>query len=168
MTDAIGELRVRAEILHKKVKRGDPGALARLRKRRAAGMRRLDCLNAIAAELGFHGWDEAKRVLSGGEPSGDFGTLLWSDPCGAHFNRWYRTYEEAAAVWREGGGYLLAYRRHYVIVDRYYIESLGLDPDDRDWETLGFNWVEPRIPAARARIYAKLVANLPREAAAHG
>jgi hypothetical protein len=66
---------------------------------------------------------------------------------------------------KSGGGYLLAYRNQYFVVDRYYIESLGLDPNDRDWEALGFDWVHPRNVAARTRLYAKLVAAMPREAA---
>ncbi|MCU1335068.1 MAG: hypothetical protein JWO19_649 [Bryobacterales bacterium] len=62
-------------------------------------------------------------------------------------------------------GYLLAYKRQYVVVDRYFIESLGLDPLDPDWEDLGFDWVRPKHVAARSRLYAKLVACQPREAA---
>jgi hypothetical protein len=50
-------------------------------------------------------------------------------------------------------------------VDRFYIESLGLDPDDHDWQAIGFDWVRPRDVDARTRLYAKLVAALPREAA---
>lgn len=50
--------------------------------------------------------------------------------CGAHINLWYRTRAHAAEVWRQRGGYLLAYRRQFLIVDRFYIETLGLDPDD--------------------------------------
>jgi hypothetical protein len=58
----------------------------------------------------------------------------------------------------------LGYKRQYVVVDRYFIESLGLDPEDADWQALGFDWVRPKNVAARARLYAKLLALQPREA----
>jgi hypothetical protein len=57
----------------------------------------------------------------------------------------------------EHGGYLLAYRRHFFIVDRYSIETLGLHPDDPDWELIGRDWVRPRRADARERLYAKLI-----------
>jgi hypothetical protein len=60
---------------------------------------------------------------------------------------------------------LLGYKRQYVVVDQYFIESLGLDPADPDWDALGFDWVRPKNVAARSRLYSKLVSRLPREAA---
>jgi hypothetical protein len=176
MTDAIQELRVRAEILHSRIEAGDERAVVRLRVlpqyRRskeddlaaiAQKIRRQDCLTIMAAELGFANWPEAKRVLAGEDNDTDFGTLLCPKRCCGHLNRWYKHYDEAAAMRETCDGYLLAYRRQYLVVDRYYIESLGLDPDDSDWEALGFDWVRPRSNAARARLYGKLVAALPRE-----
>jgi hypothetical protein len=178
MTDAIGELKVRAEILHRRIQARDARALARLRAlpplRRAAerellaladAIQRRHCLAVVAAELGFPDWPAARRVLSGEDAAQDFGTLLCPPRCGGHVNRWYARYEDASAVRRGCRGYLLAYRRQYLVVERGYIESLGLDPDDPDWERLGFDWVRPRDVGARSRLYAKLVARLPREAA---
>ena len=179
MTDAIHELKIRAEILHKRITARDSRALKRLRVlaafRRssdehlveiAATIRRRDCLTAIAAELGFANWPQAKSALTGQGQTTDFGTLLCPlTLAGGHINRWYTRYEEAAEARATCQGYLLAYRRQYLVVDRYYIEDLGLDPQDEDWEAIGFDWVRPRSVAARARLYAKLVAGLPREAA---
>jgi hypothetical protein len=178
MTDSIRELKIRAELLHRRVRAQDTGALARLRVlpefRRATSpqlvsiattLQRRHCLAVIAAELGFRGWPEARRVLTGEGTVADFGDLLCPRRCGAHVNLWYARYEEAAAVRAERGGYLLAYRRQYLVVDRYYVETLGLDPDDPDWSRLGFDWVRPRDPAARVRLYARLVHGLARQAA---
>jgi hypothetical protein len=52
---------------------------------------------------------------------------------------------------------LLAYRRHFFIVDRYFIETLGLLPEDPDWELIGRDWVKPRQMDARARLYGTLI-----------
>jgi hypothetical protein len=174
--DAIRELKVRAEILHRKIQAGDTHAVTRLRTlaqfRKASdqellaaapAIRRRDCLAVVAAALGFPNWVQAKEAMSPEGSPEDFGALLCPERCTGHLNRWYRHYEEAAAD-RDGcNGHLLAYRRQYLVVDRYYIESLGLDPEDPDWEALGRDWVRPKSTPARARLYAKLVAKLPRE-----
>jgi len=177
--DAIHELKTRAEILHRRIQTNDHRAVGRLRVlpqfRRASyeklaaatgTIQRRDCLAVIAVELGFDSWPQAKTVITGAALVEDFGTMLYpGHHCAGHINRWYKTYEEAAEDRESSGGYLLAYKRQYVVVDRYFIESLGLDPADPDWEALGFDWVRPKSVAARSRFYARLVAGLPREAA---
>jgi len=177
--DAIRELKTRAEILHRRIQNNDHRAIGRLRVlpdfRRASyeqlsaatsDIQRRDCLTVIAAELGFSSWPEAKIAISGDSPVADFGTLLYPDHrCDGHLNRWYKSYDEAAADRASSGGSLLAYKRQFVVVDQYFIESLGLDPGDPDWQALGFDWVRPQSLAARSRLYGKLVACLPREAA---
>ena len=179
MTEAIRELKIRAEILHKRITARDSHALKRLRLlaafRRSSDedlvkiaptIRRRDCLTTIAAELGFANWPQAKNALTGQGQTTDFGTLLCPRTlAGGHINRWFARYEEAAEARGACQGYLLAYRRQYLVVDRYYVEDLGLDPEDADWETIGFDWVRPRSLAARTRLYAKLVTGLPREVA---
>jgi len=181
--DAIRELKTRAEILHRRIQANDHCAIGRLRVlpdfRRASyeqlaaattTIQRRDCLSVIAAELGFPSWPQAKGAIFGGGPGvgpgADFGTMLYPGHlCAGHINRWYKTYEEAAADRAASGGYLLGYKHQYLVVDRYYIESLGLDPADPDWEVLGFDWVRPKDIGARSRLYSKLVGCLPREVA---
>jgi len=166
MLRASDELRTRAELLHTRVTNQDPVALGRLRRWRVPveDVQRRHCLTVIAREAGFTDWPHAKRVLDGGDES-DFGSLLFPPRCDSHLNNWFRNHDEAAAVHTQVGGYLLAYKRQFVVVDRFYIEALGLDPDDPDWNALGFDWSRPEGGEARARLYAKLVAALPREAA---
>ena len=181
--DAIRELKTRAEILHRRIQTNDRRAVGRLRVlpqfRRSSQehlaaatntIQRRDCLTVIAAELGFDSWPQAKAAIAGDGllvgPGADFGTMLYpGHRCAGHINRWYKTYEDATADRALSGGYLLAYKRQFVVVDRYFIESLGLDPSDPDWEALGFDWARPASVPARSRLYAKLVACLPREAA---
>ena len=178
MTEPMRELKVRAELLHRKIQAADVRALARLRvlpefrrataeslKALAPTFRRKHCLSVVAAEFGFASWLEMKAVLCGKDQAAGFGTLLCPKRCAAHLNIWCKTYSEAAGIHKGRGGYLLAFRDQYLVVDRYYIESLGLDPDDPDWKALGFDWVRPRDVDARTRLYAKLVTALPREAA---
>ncbi|QBD74760.1 hypothetical protein EPA93_01630 [Ktedonosporobacter rubrisoli] len=177
MDDAIHELKIRAEILHKHVRRYEPHALQRLcalpmfrhasieeLQETVSAIRRRDCLTIIATELGFATWPEARHVLTSTGPVDNFGDLLCLPPRASHLNRWYKGYVEAVEERNRSQGFLLAYRRQYLVVDYYYIEeSLGLDPNDADWQELGYDWVHPCNGSARLRLYARLVGNLPRE-----
>jgi hypothetical protein len=179
MTDPIREMKTRAKILHHHLNRCDPSAVVRLRslpefrhhsseELEMAGRKILhrQCLSLIAVEIGFAGWGHAKAVVSGAPGVFDFGTMLYPKRCCGLLNLWYRQYAEAAVGHRTAGGYLLAYRRDLLVVDRSFIHALGLDPDDADWSILGFDWVQPTDLLARARLYGKLIAQAPREVSA--
>jgi len=167
MESTVHDLKAKARILQTLVQKRDRDALRRVRQLpEVAGfddeplssrIRRRHCLAVIARELGFNGWTHALSVLTG-QHNDDFGRLLSPPGANAHWNIWSASYDEARAIRAEHGGYLLAYQRHFFIVDRYYLETLGLDPDDADWDRMGRDWVHPREPAARARLYAKLIA----------
>lgn len=166
MVDLIRELKAGARILHRQAQAREPAALARLRRLEelrslddgslAARVRRRHCLAVLARELGFAGWPHAASVLAG-DGAEDFGTLLYPPGSEAHWNIWCASYDEARRIREQHGGYLLAYRRHYFIVDRHFIETLGLDPADPDWERIGRDWVRPGQVEARARLYARLI-----------
>ena len=167
MENIVQHLKAKARRLQSRVEQRDPEALGRVRslpelgssddERLAKTTQRRHCLAVIARELGFDGWPHAERVLSG-QTIDDFGSLLSPPGAAAHWNIWSASYDEARAIRAAHGGYLLAYKRHFFIVDRYYLETLGLDPDDADWDRIGRDWVKPREPSARARLYAKLIA----------
>jgi len=169
MVDPIQEIKVRAEILQKRVEQGDAQALKRLsvlpELRKAtpealqefvATIQRKHCLAVISRELGFANYQHAQRVFAGEENENDFGTMLYPSRCGA-LNHWYANYQEARDLRTQINGYLLAYKRHFFIVDHFFIELLGLDPQDPDWEVIGRDWVKPRDLEARRRLYGKLV-----------
>lgn len=167
MENIVHDLKAKARILQRLVHERDADALRRVRALSelagfddaslSSNVQRRHCLTVIARELGFDGWSHALSVLTG-ENKEDFGRLLSPPGAAAHWNIWSASYDEARAIRAEHGGYLLAYKRHYFIVDRYYLETLGLDPDDADWDRMGRDWVRPREPTARTRLYAKLIA----------
>lgn len=165
MAGVISDLKAEARILHRQIVDRDPVALARtqqlveLRGDPASlpmRIRRRHCLAVIARELGFQGWPHIVAVLRGTDSS-DFGTLLCPKGSEVHWNIWSASYTEASAIRKEHGGYLLAYRRHFFITDRHFIDTLGLDPDDPDWALIGRDWVKPRRADARERLYGKLI-----------
>jgi hypothetical protein len=178
MMDPVRELKTRAEILHARITTGDAASLERLRAlpelRRAdagalaamaQGAQRKHCLAVVAREHGFSSWEHARRVLGGEPGESDFGTLLYGLGVGGILNDWFADYDEARAFLddarrRDLRRYLLAYERHFVVVERTYVEALGLDPDDPDWQAIDFDWARPRDPEARRRLYARRLAAL--------
>ena len=166
MAGLVEILRSHARILQREAGAGSPVARARLRAldglrdfddaTLVATVQRRHALAAIARELGFSGWPHAAAVL-GGERNDDFGTLLYPAGGAAHSNLWSADYQEARELREQVDGFLLAYQRHYFVVDRHFLGTLGLDPGDPDWERIGRDWVRPRDPAARARLYARLI-----------
>lgn len=104
-------------------------------------------LDVLAWESGFVSWAE---LLAAELPLLDRVTM-YVGRMSLSVNQWFVAYDEAAAA-LAGGGYLLPYRTQFVIVDRAGIAELGLDPDDPDWERIGFDWLHPRDPEARLRL----------------
>ena len=128
MAGVISDLKTHARILHRQIEQGVSHAVARIRRlpelrdrdasELPAYVKRRHCLAIVARELGFQGWPHAVGVLSGTD-STDFGTLLYPDGADAHWNIWSASYAEARSICEHHGGYLLAYRRHFFIVDRH-------------------------------------------------
>jgi hypothetical protein len=159
MVSIVEDLKAQARRLHRQAASQDRAALARLGLEagpEASEVQRRHCLAVIARELGFAGWPHLVAVLNGDDDT-DFGKLLYPSSGSAHSNIWCATYDEARKIREQSGGYLLAYGRQYFIVDRYFIATLGLDPDDSDWESIGRDWVRPKDLDARQRLYRKLI-----------
>jgi hypothetical protein len=173
MIDPVGELKTRAEILHRRITSGNPDAVARLRALpelaradaealalAAPRMQRKHCLFVVAREHGFGTWEHARRVLGGDAREADFGSLMYGKQGAGHLNVWFVRHDEARdyldGVRRDGGRrYLLPYRRQFFVADGFFVEGLGLDPGDADWEAIDFDWVRPRDPVARQRLTQK-------------
>ena len=171
MIEAIDELKTRARLLSKRAEAGDADALVRIASKRARDSAPTDpsygeCLRTIAIELGFSSFPHARRVLLGDESEADFGTFLYTTSCGAYLNNWQVDDRLAREVIDADGGTIVPYKRQFLVVGSGVLATLGLDPDDPDWEAVGRDLVRPRSAAARLRIYAKRLAAIPREIAA--
>jgi len=85
----------------------------------------------------------------------DRGPVMWVGSMDAVVSRWFNDYERARASLHAEGGYLFPYESHYFVTFREGVRELGLDPDDPDWERIGWDWVRPADLAARKRLEAK-------------
>jgi hypothetical protein len=166
MADIVQALKTRARILQKESRNNDEAALARLKKHSNFKnlnsseivnlLKRRHCLSVVAIEAGFEGWSQAAQIFGGRNP-GSFGTALYPKGCWAHSNIWSASYEEAKQIREEHGGFLLAYKNQFLIVEDEYIRTMGLDPDDPDFHLMGRDWISPKDWQARTRLYGKLI-----------
>lgn len=100
-------------------------------------------LTAIARENGFASWQDLKMQIN----------LV----TGGFLNHWFANYAEAKTHLQTEGGFLLPYKSHYFVCDEHKIKQLGLDPEDPDWQSIGYDWAKPRNSSASQRLYKKWV-----------
>jgi hypothetical protein len=93
-------------------------------------MKRKHALTVIALEKGFKSWADLKTQLPFIR--------------GGFLNHWFATYEEAKIFQNKNGGFLLPYRGQFFICDGNYIRNLGFNPQDEDWDRIGYDWARPR------------------------
>jgi hypothetical protein len=85
----------------------------------------------------------------------DHDPVMYVSRMDAFLNRWFTSYDEARASLDTQGGYLLPYRDHSFVSTADAIRELGLDPGDPDWAAIGWDWVRPADPEAKARLVDK-------------
>lgn len=117
-------------------------------------------LNVLAVEHSYADWSAFKAYLQKkarlhSQYTERF-TMLYPRRCSGFINEWHSNYEIANTELGRNGGYLLPYKDQFFICAAIYIETLGLDPDDPDWERIAYNWVQPADQAAWERLDAKL------------
>lgn len=166
MHSVIDDLKHRARLLHKLAVRSRPEALREIRLLDefalcapadiAPLVTRRHALSCIARQLGFTGWPHLLSVLKGARRV-DFGTLLVPPRSSAFWNIWSASYEDAAAIRAEHGGYLLAYRRQFLVADAHFVRHLGIDPNHPDWDAIERDWPNARDAEARGRLYGAVI-----------
>lgn len=123
-------------------------------------IRRKHALAVIAREHGFDSWANLKNHLERKEKlaqlRGDYYTPLYPARCGGYLLEWHSDYAVASEALGHSAGYLFPYKNQFFICEAAYIVELGLDPDDSDWERIGYNWVKPTDQAAWLRLNRKL------------
>lgn len=106
-----------------------------------ADMKRKHALAVIANEKGFQSWADLKCQLPFIR--------------GGFLNQWFANYAEAKSYQQVHGGFLLPYRTQFFMCDTHYIDNLGFDSEDPDWNLIGHDWVNPDNQRAWQRLYKK-------------
>lgn len=85
----------------------------------------------------------------------DTSTLWYQPNLDVFLNRWFSNYEDARKSLESEGGFLLPYKHHFFVCDAEAIRALGLEPNDPDWEKIGWNCVHPMDMQAYQRLLEK-------------
>jgi hypothetical protein len=81
---------------------------------------------------------------------------LWYQPnLDVFLNRWYSSYADARNARENHGGFLLPYKTHFFVCEADVIRALSLDPDDPDWEKIGWDTAQPADLEACERLRQK-------------
>ncbi|HEY7460774.1 MAG TPA: hypothetical protein VIC59_02710 [Gemmatimonadota bacterium] len=118
-------------------------------------------LTVVAVENGAPSWLALKARAEAEAPSDDVaangprGPVMYEPQLDALLNRWFATYDVARTSLERGRGFLLPYRDHYFVCESEGVRALGLDPDDPDWERIGWDWVKPGDREAWRRLSVK-------------
>jgi hypothetical protein len=113
-------------------------------------------LAVLAAELGYATWTDCKRRLES-PPTTRLDTEAFFAAARGFLNRWFARYDEARASLEAEGGYLFPYRHQFFVCEWGFLDALGIDPKDPDWERIGCDWVRPHDAAAHVRLEQRLI-----------
>ncbi len=169
------EYRIRASILFKHLKSDDVEKSTNAAKRfqrlpqfkdnsteeiiaQQDSLQRKHALTVVALEQNFQSWAELKQTLDSLHPK----VNLYPSRCGGFLNEWYGSYETAKEaldkqLLDKESSYLLPYKSQFFICGADYIIALGLDPDDTNWQAIGYNWAKPKDETAWQELFAALV-----------
>ena len=103
-------------------------------------IKRKHSLLVVALENGFETWKELKNSVG-------FKRMMHTDVypkrCMGFTNEWFSDYTKAKIHLKSAGGYLFPYHGQYFIAKKEYIEVLGLNSADENWEKIDFDWAFP-------------------------
>ena len=170
---SLPEYRVRAKRLlkglrHPESEEAAAEAMARFRRLRSFSdktaaqvyqeARLKHALTVVALEGGYGSWRalKASAEKTGSLLGGPYrGPAMYARGLDVFVNRWFVSYEEARDSLEKQGGFLLPYKSQFFVCEEGVIRALGLDPDDPDWQRIGYDWTEPRDRQAWLRLAGK-------------
>jgi hypothetical protein len=95
----------------------------------------------IACENGFATWTDLMRTTIEND-------CLYNSSAVGFIYSWFSDYQKAEAYHQKHGGYLLCFWKDYVVCGKEYIERIGLSDYQKEWQSIGYNWVNPKNKAA--------------------
>lgn len=170
----LSECRIRASLLHKSLLGPDEARAVRAAQRlctlpvyAALSPRELldrreqvghkQALEVIAREQGHGSWRELKHARDTAPRRFDAEAFFARD-AGSDFKRWFVTHAQARESLLAHGGWLFPFREQFFVCERAFLHTRGVDVMDPDWWRMGFDWVQPADPGARARLETRLIA----------
>ncbi|HXS35697.1 MAG TPA: hypothetical protein VN721_03290 [Flavipsychrobacter sp.] len=159
------ELKIQASILLKNL-RSDDGEKARKAAERfldlpfpkfsnadevienRSSIRLKHALTIIALENVYGNWELLKNKVI-------MEDCLFHNAPSSFLNVWFNNYEDAKHYQKDNGGYLLQYRKDYVISQKEYIEAIDLGEMEEEWSAIGYDWANPDSKTAWDKLFEK-------------
>ncbi len=144
---SVAECKIQASILLKSFRSNDISAVKRFQALQelttisSTEIKRKHALLVIARENGFKSWADLKCQLPFIQ--------------GGFLNQWFSNYAEAKSYQQLKGGFILPFKNQVFICDANYIDHLGFDSNDPDWESIERDWISPSNKIAWQRLYTK-------------
>src|SRR5690606_14245652 len=155
------QLKIGAKLLHKNLKSNIDNSVNKYLnhpffnnltaleiEKRLNDIRLKDAYYIISSEYGYNCWEDLKQQVVNND-------LLYRSNGISLIHKWCKSYDEAHKYHTENGGYLLHFWADYVICGIEYVKLLELDQYYREWELIGYNWVEPTDKLAYQRLLQK-------------
>ncbi|WNO10263.1 hypothetical protein [Teredinibacter sp. KSP-S5-2] len=117
-------------------------------------IQRKHALTVVAIEAGFGSWSKLKKQIN--KSPINYRDFFGAPQFGGTLNHWFKTYSAAKEYLRAKGGYLLPFRDQYFVATPDFIQNIGLDQQDPDWQRIGYDWIHPECPKALNRLKQKL------------
>jgi len=158
----LNQLKVEAKLLHKNFKSDIDNSVKYFNhsffknlssseiEEKRKNIRLKDAYHIIASEYGFTRWEDLKRHVEKND------MLYRSNGIGL-IHKWFKSYTEASKYQIKNSGYLLKFWADYVICGIEYIQLLELHNYSEEWETIGYNWIEPSDKQAFQKLYQKAI-----------
>jgi len=86
-------------------------------------------LDLLAQENQFPNWKSYKNATD----------TFWYQKSSPFFNHWFARRSDAQEHQQQNGGFLLTYKGQYFVVEKEYIEYVGLDPENPVWQIINFD-----------------------------
>ncbi|MDH5185375.1 MAG: hypothetical protein OEX12_15965 [Gammaproteobacteria bacterium] len=120
-----------------------------------AKVQRKHALTVVALEAGYDSWLDLKQQLQQ-EKRLDFSEFFASLRFGGFIHHWFLSYEEARSFQSQHGGVLLPFRKQYFVSTVDFISALAMEPTDKDWRAIGYDWLKPKSNTAMQRLQQRL------------
>lgn len=153
---SVNECKIQASILLKSLRSCDVAISQKAAKR----IQRLPEFKACSLEEIIHHPIKHKHALA--VVAIEKGFASWADlKCqlpfirGGFLNHWFASYADAKSYLDAHGGFLLPFKNQFFICDANYINHLGFNAEDADWQLIKYDWAHPANKSAWQRLYKK-------------
>lgn len=109
-------------------------------------LKRKTALNIVAFEQGWENWGALVKRFD----------TRWYPTTSPFTLNWFSDYQQAKQCQQDLKGFLLPYQNQFFVCNHHYIEWLGLNAQDDNWQRIGFDAAKPHHEPALSELTKQL------------